>query len=342
MTRGVSLHRSVLALLALGCSGAPRAPAEAEVVLTAPPGFPRLQAPEDNQPTAARIALGRRLFYDERLSRTGDVSCASCHVQANAFADPNALSTGVQGRQGTRNAVGLINAAWGKSFFWDGRAATLELQASQPIQNPVEMDTTLESVSASLADDPGLTDAFDRAYAAPASEVTITRALASFVRSLLSANSRYDAFLAGDADALSPAERRGEAIFNGERGECFHCHVGYNLTSQGFRNNGIAADDPDPGRAELTQKATDLGKFKTPTLRNVAVTAPYMQDGSLPTLAEVIEQYDAGGRGHANTDPLIRPLDLRDEEKADLLAFLGSLTDDVFLTNPAYADPDLE
>jgi cytochrome c peroxidase len=263
-------------------------------------------------------------------------------VQANAFADPNALSTGVQGRQGTRNAVGLINAAWGNSFFWDGRVATLELQASQPIQNPVEMDTTLERVSASLAEDLGLANAFELAYAAPASEATITRALASFVRSLLSANSRYDAFLAGDADALSPAERRGEAIFNGERGECFHCHVGYNLTSQGFRNNGIAADDPDPGRAELTQKATDLGKFKTPTLRNVAVTAPYMQDGSLSTLADVVDQYDAGGRGHANTDPLIRPLGLSDDEKADLLAFLGSLTDETFLTNPAYADPELE
>lgn len=332
----------VVGLFIAGCADAPSEPAEPEVPLSAPPGFPRLKAPADNEPTQARRALGRRLFYDERLSSTGEVSCASCHLQANAFADPNAVSMGVEGRQGTRNAPGLINLAWGNSFFWDGRTATLELQASEPIQNHVEMDTTLEVVSARLAEDQAISAQFQRAYAAPPSEDTITRALASFVRSLISAQSRYDAFLAGDMTALSPAEQRGQALFTGERGDCFHCHVGYNLTSQGFRNNGIAADDPDVGRSEITGKPTDLGKFKTPTLRNVAVTAPYMQDGSLATLEDVVAQYDAGGRGHENTDPLIRPLGLTDDEKADLVAFLGALTDDAFLTNPELSDPEFE
>ncbi|HVY25924.1 MAG TPA: cytochrome c peroxidase [Polyangiaceae bacterium] len=328
--------------LLLGCGdGDTRESAAAPTsALTAPQGFPALIAPQDNLPTAARVALGRRLFYDERLSSTGEVACGNCHVQANAFADPNRVSIGVEGREGTRNAPGLINAAWGNSFFWDGRSATLEEQAAQPIQNPLEMDTTLEDVTARLRKDAQLVGEFQTAYAGPPSADTITKALASFVRSLISGQSRYDAYLAGDRRALSAAERRGEELFRGERGECFHCHVGYNLTSQAFRNNGIAADDPDAGRAEITHKSNDLGKFKTPTLRNVGVTAPYMQDGSLLTLEAVVDQYDAGGRGHANTDPLIQPLGLSVEEKADLVSFLKALTDETFLDNPDFADPD--
>lgn len=326
--------------LLLACGNSHEPAAQPTSAIATPPGFPALVTPEDNLPTAARVALGRRLFYDERLSSTGEVACGSCHVQANAFADPNRVSTGVEGREGTRNAPALINAAWGTSFFWDGRSATLEQQAAQPIQNPLEMDTTLEAVSARLEQDAPLVDAFQTAYAAPPSADTITKALASFVRSLISSQSRYDAYLAGDTEALSAAERRGAELFGGERGECFHCHVGYNLTSQAFRNNGIAADDPDAGRSEITHKANDLGKFKTPTLRNVGVTAPYMQDGSLPTLEAVVEHYDAGGRGHQNTDPLIQPLGLSADEKADLVSFLKALTDEAFLTNPDFADPD--
>ncbi|HXK20961.1 MAG TPA: cytochrome c peroxidase [Polyangiaceae bacterium] len=331
---------ALILLAVVGCGDAAKPDAPASSALRAPEGFPALVAPEDNLPTFARVALGRRLFYDERLSSTGEVACGNCHLQGSAFADPNPVSTGVAGRKGTRNAPALINAAWGNSFFWDGRSATLELQAAQPIQNPLEMDTTLDEVSARLLNDEQLAREFQRAYAAPPSADTITRALASFVRSLISSQSRYDAYLAGDRAALSAAELRGEKVFNGERGQCFHCHVGYDLTSQAFRNNGIAADDPDPGRSAVTHKPSDLGKFKIPTLRNVAVTAPYMQDGSLPTLEAVVEQYDAGGRGHANTDPLILPLGLSDDEKSDLVLFLRALSDDTFLTTPDFADPD--
>lgn len=333
---------ALLALLGIGC-GSQGAAADPEVLkpaIGAPADFPELKAPDDNVPTAERIALGRSLFYDRRLSDTGQISCGSCHLQASAFADPNATSRGVYGRRGNRNAPALFNLAWGKAFFWDGSAPTLEHQATKPIENRLEMGSTLAEVIERLRADSSLSRKFERAYGSGPSEENLAKALASFVRSLISGENRYDAFKRGDTSALSDAEQRGEAIFNGERAECFHCHVGYNLTSQGYRNNGASADDPDVGRAGVSGNALDVGRFKTPSLRNVALTAPYMHDGSLATLEDVLEHYDAGGRGHPNTDPLIQPLGLNAEEKADLLAFLRSLTDEAFLTNPEFAEAD--
>jgi cytochrome c peroxidase len=339
----MSRARNLLLLALLGISGCSQAaavePEAPSPAIGAPAGFPELKTPDDNTPTAERVALGRSLFYDERLSDTGDISCASCHLQANAFADTSPTSSGVHGLRGTRNAPALFNLAWGKAFFWDGSAATLEQQATKPIENPLEMASTLAEVVERLRTDLALSRKFERAYGSAPDEDNLARALASFVRSLISSSSRYDAFTGGDTSALSDAEKRGEAIFNGERGECFHCHVGYNLTSQGYRNNGVAADDPDVGREAITGKALDAGKFKTPSLRNVAMTAPYMHDGSLATLEDVLQHYDAGGRGHPNTDPIVQPLGLSDDEMADVLAFLSSLTDEAFLTNPEFADP---
>lgn len=332
----------LVAAWAIGC-GSPDAqptPEPTSPAIATPAGFPAFAAPPDNEPTAARIELGRRLFYDERLSRTEEVACTNCHLQEHAFADPARFSVGVDGQLGTRNAPGLINAAWGTSFFWHGGVPTLELQAVAPIKNPVEMDMTLAKVAARLAEDADIVTDFEQAYGDGPSETTITAAIASFVRSLVSADSPYDHFLAGDEAALSPAAARGEVIFNGEQGECFHCHSGYNLTSNAFKNNGTLPDDPDEGRREVTLKDSDFGKFKVPTLRNVAVTAPYMHDGSLATLSEVIEAYAQGGRGHPKTDPTIHPLDLTEEDKADLLAFLEALTDEAFLSNPHFADPE--
>lgn len=308
-------------------------------IVPRPEGFPAFMAPADNEPTLERFELGRRLFYDGRLSRTGDISCSSCHVQKYAFSDPNALSTGVDGRLGARNASALVNLAWGKSFFWHGGAVSLEVQAVGPIKNPLEMDTSLATVAKRLAADRAVASAFQDAYAAPPSESTIPMALATFVRALVSANSPYDRWQAGDEDALSPAAKRGEAIFYGERGECFHCHAGYNFTNNTFKNDGTAADDPDPGRQEITLSAADFGQFKIPTLRNVAVSGPYMHDGSLTTLDDVIASYVAGGRGHPKTDPTIEPLDLEADDAADLREFLRALTDDEFLTNPRFAAP---
>ncbi|HET9954370.1 MAG TPA: cytochrome c peroxidase, partial [Polyangiaceae bacterium] len=221
----------------------------------------------------------------------------------------------------------------------DGGARTLELQVIEPIRNPLEMDTTLESVRARLATDPELVALFEQAYGEGPSEFTIPRALASFVRSLLSGQSAWDRYRRGEHLALSDSAARGLELFNGERAECFHCHVGFNFTNNSFRNNGGRADDPDVGREKLTGKASDRGKFKVPSLRNVAVTAPYMHDGSLATLDAVIDRYVAGGLGHPNTDPVVFPLDLTDSEKADLKAFLESLTDPEFLSEPSFADP---
>ena len=327
---------------AVSCA-APAVPVESglpEAAITVPPGFPALTAPDDNLPTPDRIALGRRLFYDERLSRTEEISCSSCHVQAHAFSDPKRVSTGVDGQMGSRNAPALVNPAWGKSFFWHGGVSSLEVQAVGPIKNPLEMDMTLAEVARRLSKDAALLQEFKQAYGDEPNESTITRALASFERSLVSGNSAYDRYLRGDSSALGEAAARGEQLFNGERAECFHCHAGFNFTNNGFRNDGSDRNDPDEGRREITLKESDFGKFKIPTLRNVAVSAPYMHDGSLATLDDVIDAYVAGGRGHPNTDPTIMPLDLTTADKADLRAFLESLTDDDFLSNPAFAEPD--
>lgn len=325
------------AVAACGGDSALEAAAEPESWLSVPGDFPALPSPSDNELTEERAALGKRLFFDRRLSRTEEISCASCHVQSAAFSDPRRFSVGVEGRVGARNAPALVNAAWGKSFFWDGGVPSLELQAIGPIQNELEMDMTLEAVAERLSSDAALVADFVTSYGEGPSEFTIPRAIASFVRALVSGDSAYDRFRRGDRSALSPAAQRGLALFTGERGECFHCHADFNLAIDEFRNNGIAPDDPDRGRAIITLSELDVGRFKVPTLRNIAVSAPYMHDGSLETLTDVVEQYDAGGRGHPNTDPLLKPLGLSSEEKQDLVRFLESLTDRTFLEDARFA-----
>jgi len=349
MSRGTAAALAVV-LSALGCSSSNRgngglAASEAggsaggSSVLDIPSDFPARPEPEDNVMTVERVELGRALFYDPRLSRTGLISCASCHVQAQGFSDPNRTSLGVNGLTGTRNAPALANEAWNTSYFWDGGVPSLELQAVGPIKNPLEMDMTLAEVNARLADDADMAARFQTAYSEGPSERTLPRALACFVRSLVSGNSAFDRFRRGDSQALTDSAQRGRTIFEGERGQCTHCHVGFNFTNNGFRNNGTRPDDPDPGRERLTLKDSDFGKFRVPSLRNVAVSAPYMHDGSLATLAAVVDHYDQGGSGHPNTDPTLRPLGLSDDEKTDIVAFLESLTDDTFLTNPRFAAP---
>jgi cytochrome c peroxidase len=319
----------------------PPAPLASLVDATLPSGFgpgtAADTAPPENALTEARAELGRRLFFDGRLSRTGTVSCGSCHKQENAFSDPAPVSTGVDGRTGTRNAPALVNLAWGTSFFWDGRAASLEEQAGKPIENPLEMDSPLADAVARVAADAGYARAFADAYGA-LTEETLRFALASFVRTLVSASSPYDRHLAGDDAAFGAAEARGEALFFAPEGGCFHCHPRGALTNGGYFDNGtFVGGDADLGRQAITMRSGDLGKFKVPGLRNVAASAPYMHDGSLATLADVVDQYDRGGRGDPATDPQIRPLGLTPDQKADLLAFLRSLTDDRFLTDPRFA-----
>jgi len=293
-------------------------------------------APPGNALTEARAQLGKRLFFDGRLSRTGLVSCSTCHAQANAFSDPAPVSTGVDGRVGTRNAPALVNLAWGTSFFWDGRAASLEEQAGRPIENPLEMDAPLADVVTRVGADASYARAFAGDYDDGLTTETLRFALASFVRTLVSGGSPYDRHLARDDTTFDAAAARGETLFLSERAACFHCHSPGSLTNGGYFNNGSFVAGGDTGRQALTGRAGDLGKFKVPGLRNVAASAPYMHDGSLATLADVIDQYDAGGRGDPATDPQVRPLGLTADQRADLLAFLTSLTDDAFLKDPRF------
>lgn len=328
-----------------GCSGntagSAHEAAPSLIVSTIPEGFPKgtntAQAPADNALTVDRATLGKRLFYDPQLSRTNEVSCGSCHLQAYAFADPNAVSIGVEGRTGTRNAPSIVNAAWGKSFFWDGRTRTLEEQAGNPIENPVEMDLALADAVARVTSEPSYVEAFQKAYGEAPSESNLQKALASFVRSVVSGSSAYDRHLRGDDSDFSEQRKRGEALFLSEKAECFHCHPGGSLSNEGYFNNGTYTAGGDTGRQQVTGRVGDIGKFKVPGLRNIALTAPYMHDGSVPTLEGVIEQYDAGGRGDPTTDPLIKPMALTAEEKADLLEFLSSFTDDALLQDARFA-----
>jgi cytochrome c peroxidase len=346
MASMLGVGTAVAALALGGCSdGAPpgpgpQPPGPGLVTEEIPAGFPAgsisERAPPDNALTEARAALGKRLFYDTALSRTSDVACATCHEQPSAFAEPDAVSTGVDGRQGTRNAPALVNLAWNKTFFWDGRTPTLEEQAGKPIENPDEMDLPLADAVARIAEDPSYRSAFDDAYGGPPSEETLRKAIASFVRTLVSAQSPYDRHRRGDDSDFGEAAQRGEAIFTSDRGGCFHCHPSGMLTNEGFFNNGTYAGGTDTGRELVTGRSGDLGKFKVPGLRNVAQTAPYMHAGSLATLEDVVEQYDRGGSGDPTTDPQIRPLGLTGDEKADLLAFLHSLTDATFVADARF------
>jgi cytochrome c peroxidase len=304
-----------------------------------PAGTPTTLAPADNALTEERAALGRRLFFDKQLSRTGEISCATCHLVDHAFSDPGAVSTGVEGRTGLRNAPALVNLAWGRSFFWDGRTATLDEQAGKPIEDANEMDLPLPEAAARVAADPRYAGLFEQAYDGPATAEAVRKAIASFVRVLVSANSPYDRHLRGDDAAFGEAERRGEEIFLGDKGGCFHCHPAGKLTNEGFFNNGSYVDGGDIGRKKVTGRTGDLGKFKVPGLRNVAVSAPYMHDGSVATLEDVVDHYARGGRGNAATDPAIAPLSLSAEERGDLVAFLRALTDEGFLTDPRWTDP---
>jgi cytochrome c peroxidase len=324
----------ILALVAGACSGSVDT-AEPPLV-NVPSDFPPLPVPQENQLTAEKIALGKKLFYDKRLSRTEEVSCGSCHLQEHAFADPNSLSIGVHGMKGNRNAPTLANMAYNTSFFWDGGVPTLEQQAIAPIMNPVEMDMSLSEVVTRLAADPEYVAMFRRAFDTVPSPGTVTRAIASFVRTLVSGNSRYDRFNRGDSSSLNASEKRGLSLYLSEKTECFHCHIGYNLSNNTFRNNAFVGTVPDSGRARITGNPVDLGKFKVPTLRNIALTAPYMHDGSLATLEEVIEHYTTLSRAHGNLDPNIHPLTLSAQDKEDLIALLKSFTDEEFVNNPSF------
>jgi cytochrome c peroxidase len=266
--------------------------------------------------------VGRRLFFDPILSSDRTVACASCHAPEHGFADERALSTGVHGRQTLRNAPTLYNRALGLAFMWDGRARTLEEQVVLPIENELEMDLALPDAVARLAGEASYAAAFEEALGGPPSKERLAAALAGFVRSLWNGESGVDRFRAGDYGALSDAARSGLWLFE-SRGGCWRCHSGANFTDEDFHNTGVGGDD---GRFAVTGIEADRGRFKTPTLRGVAETAPYMHDGSLASLDEVVELYRRGGRANPNLDPRLRPIEMTDEDAANLVAFLRALS----------------
>jgi cytochrome c peroxidase len=287
--------------------------------------------PEDNPLTNEKILLGRKLFFDPILSRDRTISCATCHDPELGFTDNKLVAVGVAGKKGTRRSPRLINRGYGKLFFWDGRAASLEDQVLQPIQNPIEMALTLEEAETRLSADAGYVAGFQNAFGRPPDTAALQQALASYVRTIVSGNSPYDRYVAGETAALSPEQRRGLDVFRG-KGNCAVCHLGPNLTDEEFHNTGVGWKDgarKDQGRAKVTADAADSGAFKTPTLREIASTGPYMHDGSLATLADVIEFYDKGGEPDAHLSREMQRLNLTETEKAGLLEFLRALSGQV-------------
>lgn len=287
-----------------------------------------MPVPPENPISKNKIDLGRMLFFDKNLSRDRSISCADCHLPQKAFTDGRSVSIGVGGAVGRRNAPTLLNCAYGKTLFWDGRTASLEEQALLPLTSPAEMDNTLDAVIQYLKANEAYRRLFQRSFGTTnVLPANLARALASYQRSLVAANAPFDRYrLLDDASALSPAAQRGLLLFRG-KARCAQCHEGSLFSDQKFHNTGVNWGKPplDLGRFEQTGRDEDRGAFKTPTLRNLSFTAPYMHDGSLRTLEEVVDFYDRGGQPNPHLDPALRPLSLASDEKSALIEFLRSL-----------------
>ncbi len=289
--------------------------------------------PDNNPLTEAKIALGHKLYFDTRLSKDGTISCATCHDPDKGFSDARPTSSGIRGQLGGRNAPTVMNRLFSKEQFWDGRAADLEEQALGPVQNPIEMGHTLEGMVSNLKAIQPYAPEFQAAFGSP--EITAERvgqAIASYERTVLAGNSPYDRYQAGEKTAMSESAIRGMAIFNdAQRGNCVTCHAGFNFTDESYHNLGVGMDKPAPdwGRFGVTKVETDRGAFKTPTLRNVTQSGPYMHDGSEATLQAVVDFYVKGGQPNKWLSKEIKPLALGDSDKADLVAFLEALTGEV-------------
>lgn len=312
-----------------------------------PQGFPAMNIPSDNPLTVEGVALGRKLFYDKILSGNNMQSCASCHNQELSFTDNGTqFSTGITGAIGTRNAQPLVNMGFNLHYFWDGRETTLEEQILEPVSNPIEMHLSWNDAAAKLNANSTYVDEFNKAFGISTIDSSfVVKAIAQFVRSMISYNSKLDKRLRNEI-SLTPSELNGYVIFVTERGDCFHCHnidAGRLITDNLFHNNGLDSVFTDLGRGAITGNTFDYGKFLTPTLRNIALTAPYMHDGRFQTLEEVVEHYNSGGKASATVDPLMKHvgtgLNLSTQEKADLVAFLKTMTDDSFINDERYKSP---
>jgi cytochrome c peroxidase len=287
------------------------------------------QAPKDSPLTEARARLGRALFFDPILSADRTLACASCHDPAHGLANKEPIAVGVHGKKGRRNAPSLWNRGYAASLFWDGRSPSLEAQALKPIEDPHELGSSVDEAVKRLKAHADYSAGFQQAFGEGPSADTLAKALASFERTLLLGNSRVDRFRAGgDAGALTSQERHGLWLWE-SKARCWRCHNGPNFSDEQFHNTGVnwGRAPLDLGRFEITKNEADRGKFRTPSLRGVAHTAPYMHDGSLASLEDVVAYYNRGGTKNAHLDPLLEPLGLSQEEIRSLVAFLHALSE---------------
>lgn len=325
-----------LALLTMLCSCQRQVeePLFAGELMEIPQGFPIMEFPADNAFTLERWGLGKRLFFDQVMSIDSSISCASCHAPQLAFGDDRKISPGVEGRLGERNSPSLANIGFHPYFTREGGVATLEMQVFIPIQEHAEFDFNIVSLAERLNTDSTYVKLAYDAYDRPPDPFVITRALATFQRSLISGYSPYDQY--AQSKALNAEEKLGMELFFGNRTNCSSCHGGFNFTNYAFENNGLYAEYSDPGRFRLTRNEADRALFKVPSLRNVALTPPYMHDGSLADLAAVVRHYNSGGSAHPQKNELVHPLHLTQAEQAALVRFLQSLTDEEFIRNPLF------
>lgn len=330
----------------LGCSpAAEKSPVDslnaqnpATPIPVPPLGITSTFAELKDPPTPERVRLGRWLFYDKRLSADGTISCATCHRPEYAFSDITPVSTGIGGQKGTRKPPCIINQAWTlyPVFFWDGRADSLEAQALGPVANPIEMGNTHEAMIRTLEQVQGYRNYFKEAFGSP--EITkdrIAKAIADYERTRMSGNSPWDRWKNGDANAVSEEVKKGDALFF-DKASCNQCHLGQNFTDSSFHNLGIGWDaaarkNSDEGRFVITQKDIDRGAFKTPTLRDVAKHPPYMHDGSIATLREVIEHYNKGGNANPHLSTKVFKLQLKADEVDALVKFLEALNGEGYM-----------
>jgi len=310
-----------------------------------PSNLPEVSIPENNPMTVEGIALGRKLFYDPILSGTNTLSCGSCHQQEHGFTDNNRqFSLGTQGEVGVRNAMPLFNLAYDRHFFWDGGANDLESQVAGPITNPIEMNQDIGVLLGELNGHPFYPTLFKNAFGSlPITSNMLLKAIAQFERTIITSNSKFDKYMRNEV-AFSDAELRGMNLFSDmQKGDCNHCHsLGGTFTDYDFRNTGLDSVYADQGRYVITGLPSDIGKFKTPSLRNIAVTSPYMHDGRFTTLTECVEHYNTGFYATQNLDPVLASSQknrLNSSEIADIVAFLNTLTDTDFLNNPNFKKP---
>lgn len=319
--------------------------------LEIPDGFTEHRIPESNLLSKEGIALGKMLFYEPLLSRNQNISCGSCHIQENAFTNPKRLSVGTNGEESSMHSMALFNLAWQPHYFWNGREKTLENQALKPVVNPLEMDMTWPEVESRLNNHTEYPKLFLDAFGTEVIDsILVTRAIAQFEYTLVSADSKWDSYLRNEVD-LSPLEEKGRLLFVGLQkgtGDCTHCHSDINPNIGDFvmRNNGLDSDIAlKSGYSEVTGLSRDVGKFKTPSLRNLAFSAPYMHDGRFESLRDVLDFYSEGVHFNLTVDPLMEfatdgGVDLSEESKDALIAFLLTMSDSNFLTNPEFADPN--